>query len=255
MKKGFIKFFITVLLTAGAAAAVFFTGWTQFAVPPGKYGVLVSKSCGYNSRVIAPNEFMWRWERLIPANSEILVFDLAPRIAEYNLSGALHNAEKYGKASPEKKDFTWSAAVKVKTKIKPSGLAAIVKDNELKTKESLLEYSGELIGKHIKDAADICIEFYTENPEKYTETDFRNKYAEELAKLSPFQTQIISLSLQEPGFREYREAKKIYEEYKNTEEKILAFKIDKLKKLQAVLSDLSGDINSSLNSLAEIINE
>lgn len=256
MKKGTIKFLITFVILAAVAVTVFFIGWVQFAVPPGKYGVMISKSCGYNSKVIAPNEFMWRWERLIPTNSEILIFDLTPQILERNFSDFLHNAEKYKKASSEKKDFAWSINIKLKVKMKSNMLTEIVKENELKTQEQFIRHIEQITEKNIKTVINTCIEFYKNAPEKYTHVDFQNKYLQEFTStFEGFETEIISFSFADPDFQEYAEAKRIYEEYKNMEEKILAFKIEKLRKLQSALSDLSVDINSSLNTILEIIKE
>ena len=45
--KAFRKLIIITLIVLACAAAVFFFGWTQFFVPAGKYGVMLSKSGGY----------------------------------------------------------------------------------------------------------------------------------------------------------------------------------------------------------------
>lgn len=256
MKKGSVKFIIIFIIILSAGAAAFIIGWTQFAIPPGKYGVMVSKSGGYHSKAITSGSFLWRWERLIPTNSEILIFDLSPYTAEHSLTGNLLNAEKYGKISAEKKDFAWGLEIKTSLKIKTNFLVQIVKNNELKNQDELIKYTSESAEKNIKASLDSCILYYLKNPEKYTEEEFRQKFKKELANLMPeFETEMFSFEFSDPDFAEYYEAKKIYEEYKNTEEKILAFKVEKLKKLQSALAELTGDISSSLKALDEIIRE
>ncbi len=74
MKKAIIKFFIWLIVLLAISGTVFFFGWLQFSVPAGSYGVMLSKSGGYYNEVITPGEFSWRWERLVPTNSEILIF-------------------------------------------------------------------------------------------------------------------------------------------------------------------------------------
>ena len=77
--KAFRKLIIITLIVLVCAAAVFFFGWTQFSVPAGKYGVMLSKSGGYYPQAVIPGNFTWRWERIVPTNAQILVFDLTPR--------------------------------------------------------------------------------------------------------------------------------------------------------------------------------
>ncbi len=69
---------LAVLLLLVCSATVFFIGWIQFSVPAGKYGVLVSKTGGVDPDPVLPARFRWQWERLIPTNTELFVFDLVP---------------------------------------------------------------------------------------------------------------------------------------------------------------------------------
>ncbi len=74
MKKGFISFII-ILLFAGF---IFYLGFVSFRVPVGKYGVMTSKTSGVYQKIIENEKFCWRWEKVIPKNAEIYVFEKNP---------------------------------------------------------------------------------------------------------------------------------------------------------------------------------
>ena len=135
--KTFRTLLILVIVLLAGAGLVFFFGWTQFSIPAGKYGVMLSKSGGYYQKVITPGQLTWRWERLIPTNARIFVFDLAPRQVHYTAEGALPSADQYSKVLNIKDNFSWSFSVDALVTLKPEYLVAAVTKNGLQTQEGL----------------------------------------------------------------------------------------------------------------------
>ena len=144
--KAFRKLIIITLIVLACAAAVFFFGWTQFFVPAGKYGVMLSKSGGYYPQAIMPGNFTWRWERLVPTNAQILVFDLTPRQVNYMADGTLPSADRYAKVLNTKDDFSWGFGMDALVTLKSERLVSIAEKNTIQTQEALESY----IDSHIQ---------------------------------------------------------------------------------------------------------
>ena len=144
--KAFRKLIIVTLIVLACAAAVFFFGWTQFSVPAGKYGVMLSKSSGYYRHAIVPGNFIWRWERLVPTNARILVFDLTPRQVHYTADGVLSSADRYNKVLNTKDDFSWGFGIDALVTLKPEQLVPVLEKNTLQTQDALEAY----IDSHIR---------------------------------------------------------------------------------------------------------
>ena len=89
-----MKIAITLLLILAAAAA-FFVGWVELALPAGSYAVAFTKSGGWDEEVIAAGGITWRWERLIPTNMTLHLFDLTPQAVPRRLAARLPSAELY----------------------------------------------------------------------------------------------------------------------------------------------------------------
>ncbi|MHC6203315.1 hypothetical protein ACYULU_08985 [Breznakiellaceae bacterium SP9] len=147
MKKFFIILVILLLIGGGG----FFYGWLQFFVPPGSYGVLRSKSHGVSQNLIRSGDFTWEWKRLIPSNTEILVF--TPRILSHTFSdeGVLPAGESYAALAGVTADFSYKAQGRLAFSIKPDSLIGLVEAQNIAGQEQLAEYeeilAGEIRGK------------------------------------------------------------------------------------------------------------
>ena len=228
--KAFRKLIIVTLIVLACAAAVFFFGWTQFSVPAGKYGVMLSKSGGYYPQAIMPGNFTWRWERLVPTNAQILVFDLTPRQVNYMADGTLPSADRYAKVLNTKDDFSWSFGMDTLVTLKPGQLVSIVEKNTIQTQEALESY----IDSHIQAMLQTIMYRYVseliDNPYEYQQikTDYHilsEKIKGELAKTAgqDFSVEAVTLTkLTIPDIHTYKIAEQAYNTYEQQREMLLA---------------------------------
>ncbi|QSH97537.1 hypothetical protein DWB79_07210 [Treponema medium] len=220
---------ITVIVLA-CAAAVFFFGWTQFSVPAGKYGIMLSKSGGYYPQAIMPGNFTWRWERIVPTNAQILVFDLTPRHVNYAADGSLPSADLYSKVLNTKENFSWAFGIDALVTLKPEQLVPIVEKNTIQTQDSLESY----IDSHIHAALQTIMYRYVseliDNPYEYQQvkTDYHalsEKLKNELIKTAGqnFSVEAVTLTkLTIPDIHTYKIAEQAYNTYEQQREMLLA---------------------------------
>lgn len=228
--KAFRKLIIITLIVLVCAAAVFFFGWTQFSVPAGKYGVMLSKSGGYYPQAVIPGNFTWRWERLVPANAQILVFDLTPRQVNYTADGTLPSADRYAKVLNTKDDFSWSFGIDALVTLKPEQLVPTVEKNTIQTQEALESY----IDSHIQAMLQTIMYRYVseliDNSYEYQQikTDHHilsEKIKGELAKTAGqnFSVEAVTLTkLAIPDIHTYKIAEQAYNTYEQQREILLA---------------------------------
>ncbi|AGT44827.1 hypothetical protein [Treponema pedis] len=187
MKKGICKFFIWLFIFGILGGTAFFFGWMQFAVPAGSYGVMLSKSGGYYNKPIMPGEFTWRWERLVPTNAEILIFNLTPLEIEYKTEGALPSSEKFSVIMEQKHDFRWAWGLTVSASVNPKSLIPLVKNANIKLQSDLDSYLKGKIEEAAQKTANEFIEYFIQNTEEYEKVKlqygaFQTKISNELQK-------------------------------------------------------------------------
>lgn len=161
MRKSVVASFIV----AAAAIAAFAVGWIQFAVPPGSYGVLRSKTGGVDPRVLRNGDFRWAWERLLPTNAAVAVFTLASVEKEFSASGSLPNAAAYAPyAGADPSSFSYDVAGRVSFSLRPDSLPALVSSGAFSDQASLdawLARTAEAAARH----AVRRLHAYAEDPE------------------------------------------------------------------------------------------
>ena len=228
--KAFRKLIILTLIILACTASVFFFGWTQFSVPAGKYGVMLSKSGGYYPQAIVPGNFTWRWERIVPTNAQILVFDLMPRQVNYTADGSLPSADRYGKVLNTKDDFSWGFGMDALVTMKPEQLVPVVEKNTIQTQEALESY----IDSHIRAILQTIMYRYVselvDNPYEYQQvkTDYHTlseKIKDELTKAigQDFAVEAVTLTkLTIPDIHTYKIAEQAYNQYEQQREMLLA---------------------------------
>ena len=104
-------------------------GWIQILLPPATYGVLFSKTGGYDPEVMAPGVFVWRWERVIPNNVTLFLFEVQPHSITTPISGELPSAAAVASMLPGAAgaaDFRYQATVSVTFAVRPKALPALV---------------------------------------------------------------------------------------------------------------------------------
>lgn len=228
--KTFRKLFLITSILAVCIGLLFFFGWTQFSVPAGKYGIMLSKSGGYHREVIMPGSFTWRWERLIPTNARILIFDLAPRQINYAVEGSLPSADQYSRILNTNIDFSWSFSANALVTLKPEQLVAVIKKHSLQTQEDFEAY----IDSHIQSALQTIMHRYItdllDNPYEYQQLKtnyhaFSEKIKGDLAQLTKEEFSIEAVSLSKitvPDLHAYKLAEQAYHLYEQQREMLLA---------------------------------
>jgi hypothetical protein len=149
--KAFLVIFVILVILGGAA---FYFGWVQILLPPEHYAVVFTKTGGYDQKVIPPGQFVWRWERLIPTNMTLYIFDLNPRSREVSFHGSLPSADLYSSVLPDNPDFSVSGTVRLQFAIVPDSLPALVAEEKL-TPEGLDDFynaRAEDISARVMDA-------------------------------------------------------------------------------------------------------
>ena len=125
---------ISILLLLGAAGVIFVAGWIQILLPPATYGVLFSKTGGYDPEVMEPGVFVWRWERVIPNNVTLFLFEVQPHSIATPISGELPSAAAVASMLPGAggaADFRYQATVTVTFAVRPEALPALVSEEGL----------------------------------------------------------------------------------------------------------------------------
>jgi hypothetical protein len=134
MKK-FIILFIILLILGGVG---FFFGWVQFQVPPGQYGVIISKTHGIDPVLVRSGEFRWVWYRLLPTNVRIAVFNLEHVKFPVNFQSALPSGNTYASfAGLTNADFSWNLQAEIAFSINPDYLVKLAGLHNLKSQEDL----------------------------------------------------------------------------------------------------------------------
>ena len=128
-----MKIAITLLLILALAAAAFFVGWVQLALPAGAYGVAFTKSGGWDTAAIAPGGVSWRWERLIPTNMTLYVFDLEPQTVDDRRRGALPSAELYAsEIDIDAARLSYDVGITVRLRLRPDHLPRLAAEADLR---------------------------------------------------------------------------------------------------------------------------
>ena len=177
MKVKFFLFLLIIILIGGTA---FYFGWIQFQLEEHTYGVMFSKTSGYEEKVIRPGEFNWRWEALIPTNMELHKIEIIPRSVELKKSGGLPSGKIYGRAIDAATEFEYSLGVSLTYSLRPDLLPRLVQDEAL-SNETLDDFFLET-DQRINSLITSYIENRISTNESVTPDDF---------KTSAFKTKLV----------------------------------------------------------------
>ncbi len=143
MKK-FITSLVILIILGGVA---FFFGWAQFMVPPGEYGVMISKTHGVDHEIIKEGQFRWIWFKLIPTNVKILTFKLNPLEKPISVKGNLPSGDTYAAFSGISMDFSYQVDGTFSFLLKPETLPKLVETQAITDQASLNTYLNSLSEK------------------------------------------------------------------------------------------------------------
>jgi len=116
-------------------------GWAQFSVPPGKYGVINSKTHGIDQKLVQSGEFRWVWYKLIPTNVKISVFNLEYNSYPIDFNSSLPSGDTYASfIGLTNTDFSWNLKGELSFKLDPQMLISVVSKNNLVNQSDLDTY-------------------------------------------------------------------------------------------------------------------
>jgi len=116
-------------------------GWAQFSVPPGKYGVINSKTHGIDQKPVQSGEFRWIWYKLIPTNVKISIFSLDHKNYPIDFNSSLPSGETYAAfIGLTNADFSWNLKGELSFKLDPQMLASVVSQNNIIDQNDLDAY-------------------------------------------------------------------------------------------------------------------
>jgi len=212
------KFLITIFILLALAGTGFMFGWVQFSVPPGKYGVIHSKTHGIDDQLVRSGEFRWVWFKLIPTNVKIAVFSLEHCNFPIKFNSTLPSGDTYASfAGLTNANFTWDLQGEVIFSINPEKLIILTEQNNLSGQEDLDAYL-QTIAQEIEllilrefssvEADSERLEhFMSGNPDSKIEQEIRNRFPEIL------NFSFVIHSAKFPDFILYRQLRFLYDEF------------------------------------------
>ncbi|MDR0444093.1 MAG: hypothetical protein LBH44_11885 [Treponema sp.] len=211
------KFLFTLFLLAIMGGAVFFFGWAQLSVPPGAYGVILSKTHGVDSTIVQSGQLRWVWYKLIPTNVEIPVYRLEKKNFTFNVSSILPSGDNYAAFAGLGADFSWELNASIFLSINPDKLVWLVTEKNIVSQEALNAYEQE-IAREIEvtilrtltsgETDSLRLEkILSGSPDAEMEREIKIKFPE----LDDFS--LIIKSARFPDFILYRQVRLLYEEF------------------------------------------
>lgn len=149
--KGFL---ITLILLIIIAGTVFFFGWIQLRIDADEYAVIFTKTQGWESDVIWPGSFAWRWEAVVPSMLTLYNFSLAEHSTTFSFAEDLPGSELYESFSPASPNFSWSFDIGVSYSIRPEYLPELAEQRDIRpdTLEEYIELQDTAIESQILDS-------------------------------------------------------------------------------------------------------
>lgn len=256
MKAKFIIFLILLILIGGT---VFYFGWIQFKLDENTYGVIFTKTNGYDDNVVIPGKFIWRWEALIPTNLTLHTFKITPQTKQLSKTGSLPSGALYGSVLEENTDFSFKLNMQIDYRIKPELLPGLVEEEGL-THDDLAGYYSR-IEQELSNSVSVAVEakisaFDSSDYEQFMLEPFRDELTEVLQEqneaISVTNVSILELVL--PDIQLYQSVRAYYlsliETRRQTETAVLEnertwvvseeAKLEVLKKYGALFTEYPG---------------
>lgn len=212
MKVKLFLFFILLILIGGA---VFYFGWIQFQLDEHSYGVVFSKTSGYEEEVLRPGEFNWRWEALLPTNITLHKIEVLPRSVDLEKSGSLPSGKVYAQAVEVSSDFKYSLVLSLAYSLKPEQLPHLVQEEAL-SGDTLDDYYREA-EQRINSVISSFIENRISSNQDVSIDDFKTSTFESMLKeelreeFSRFEIKNVALNqLEIPDIELYQAARTYY---------------------------------------------
>lgn len=205
------RFVIVLVVLILAGGLVFYFGWIQMQVPPGEYGVIVTRTNGWEEEVIRPGAFVWRWQRLLPTNLTLHTYPLGSHRTDVRLDGSLPGGPQID-ILLEGVDFSYDIRLTVVTSIDPAQLPALAREHDLMP-DDLETFFDDLDARIAQYAIESVMSLVDENPESLDVTTAHASIVEQVGSRIDREiawievTSIVPNRLELPDVALYREAR------------------------------------------------
>ncbi|MCL2800875.1 MAG: hypothetical protein FWD28_03870 [Treponema sp.] len=212
------KFLITLIILIILASAGFLFGWVQFSVPPGKYGVIHSKTHGTDSAIVKSGEFRWVWYKLIPTNVNISIFSIDHFRFPLVYSGSLPSANTYASfAGIPSADFSWDINGEISFRANPDMLIKTAEKYNLSNQEELNAHL-QKIGQEIETLVLRLLSSAVTDNERLEQIMLGHSDSEIESEISVKFPEIHNFSMtintaKYPNFVLYRQLRLLYDEF------------------------------------------
>lgn len=214
MKK--IIFTLLFLLILGGCG--FFFGWAQLNVPQGSFGVISSKTHGFDDKLVQSGEFRWLWYKLIPTNVRISIFKPEPQKFSMNIKNSLPSGSAYASfAGLSSMDFLWEFKAELAFQLNPEKLIQLVSKNNITDQKELDNYLNDTAKKIEAVILRVMSSDETDNArlenllEGKKDIELENEIASLFPEIRDFS--FIIESAQFPDFALYRQVRLLYDEF------------------------------------------
>ncbi|ADN02017.1 SPFH domain-containing protein [Spirochaeta thermophila] len=204
------KFIIVLVILLLIGGAIFYAGWIQFSLDEHEYGVIFTKTSGWASRVVAPGEFVWRWERLIPTNLTLHAYPVTTRATDIVVEGGLPSADLFSEILPTSAEFSYRLVVHLSYRLRPSYLPSLAREGILpddledwyeNQEVRIRDLTEETFSRVISDTSLDMDAFGPKLSERFRE------------EMPAFELLTLSVDLERlPDLEIYRQARQLYEE-------------------------------------------
>lgn len=126
------RFIVSILVLAVIAAVIFYFGWIQLKLDEDTFGVVFTKTGGWEDTALAPGDFAWRVQRLLPTNLTLHLFPVTPRAAAIDLRGSLPSATEYGSLLESPAPFSYAISLDIVYRLRPAALPRLARTDGLR---------------------------------------------------------------------------------------------------------------------------
>jgi hypothetical protein len=209
------KFLIILILLIIISGVVFFFGWIQIQLGPAEYGVIFTKTSGWENEVIHPGEFTWRISAIIPTNLRLYQYTIAPQSIEIRSEGELPSGNLYREYITGNAEFGFTVEANIQYELKPNELPSLAKNSHIfpsniedyysNFKETLQAETENYLLSYLKSSSS------SEDPSVLfsdIQSKLSDRLSEKYAHIDVISVNIKSASF--PDFELYQRAKEIY---------------------------------------------
>jgi hypothetical protein len=209
------KFVISLVILIIAGGVAFYFGWVQLHLPPNTYGVVFTKTGGWDAEPMEPGEFHWRWERLLPTNFTLHVFPASPHRTTVRSTGSLPSADVYAGFLDESPDFSYEIEVSLAYRVRPDELPRLAREEDLQPaalEDWYAQYDRRIADRARSLVRDLYAEAQEDSPGRVQleslEAELLDALSEDFSQLQFVSAVPTTLSV--PDFDLYEAARSLY---------------------------------------------